>query len=249
MWLIEELVTQGFIVAALNHPFDTARNKTDAGVISVWDRPQDLRQLIDHLLADSQWSGKIDETRIGVAGFSSGGYAALALLGAVYDRDLMEQYCSGPDRGHDCELAADFTTVDFSGSSLSYKDERVSAAFVMAPALGPSITESSLREISAPVYITVSADDELVNPEYGAYRYAELISNSNLAILPSGGHFIFLECDAATAVVDWFTSKLDLCGTNFKVDRQTIRSDVATLAIGFFSTNIAETSNKAKRLQ
>jgi predicted dienelactone hydrolase len=35
-WLIDSLVENGFIVAALNHPLNTTRDNTDEGVISVW---------------------------------------------------------------------------------------------------------------------------------------------------------------------------------------------------------------------
>ena len=237
-WLIDSLIENGFIVAALNHPMNTTRDNTDEGVISVWHRPRDISVLLDYLLNDSNWVNVIDENRIGAAGFSSGGYTVLALAGAIYDPELMSAYCASQERGKDCELATDSSNVDFRDSSASYKDERIKSVFSMAPAVGPAITKESLAEIELPVFIIASKDDELVSPNYGAIRYAENIPLSDLVLLPSGGHFIFLECNAITTVVDWFNSELDLCGTQFNLDRDGIRKMVSAKAVSFFNDNL-----------
>ena len=237
-WLIDSLIENGFIVAALNHPMNTTRDNTDEGVISVWHRPRDISVLLDYLLNDSNWVNVIDENRIGAAGFSSGGYTVLALAGAIYDPELMSAYCASQERGKDCELATDSSNVDFRDSSASYKDERIKSVFSMAPAVGSAITKESLTEIELPVFIIASKDDELVSPKYGAIRYAENIPLSDLVLLPSGGHFIFLECNAITTVVDWFNSELDLCGTQFNLDRDGIRKMVSAKAVSFFNDNL-----------
>ena len=237
-WLIDSLVENGFIVAALNHPMNTTRDNTDEGVISVWHRPRDISVLLDYLLKDSNWVDVIDENRVGAAGFSSGGYTVLALAGAIYDPELMSAYCTSQERSKDCELATDSGNVDFRDSSVSYKDERIISVFSMAPAVGSAITKESLTEIELPVFIIASKDDELVSPKYGAIRYAENIPLSDLVLLPSGGHFIFLECNAITTVVDWFNRELDLCGTKFSVDRNEIRKMVSAKAVSFFYDNL-----------
>ena len=237
-WLIDSLIENGFIVVALNHPMNTARDNTDEGVISVWHRPRDISVLLDYLLNDSNWVNVIDENRIGAAGFSSGGYTVLALAGAIYDPELMSAYCTSQERSKDCELATDSSNVDFRDSSASYKDERIKSVFSMAPAVGFAITKESLAEIELPVFIIASKDDELVSPNYGAIRYAENIPRSDLVLLASGGHFIFLECNAITTVVDWLNKELDLCGTKFNVDRDEIRKMVSARAVSFFSDNL-----------
>ena len=112
----------------------------------------------------------------------------------------------------------------------------------MAPAVGSAITKESLTEIELPVFIIASKDDELVSPKYGAIRYAENIPLSDLVLLPSGGHFIFLECNAITTVVDWFIRELDLCGTKFSVDRDEIRKMVSAKAVSFFTENVGAVS-------
>ncbi|MBV1878764.1 MAG: hypothetical protein KUG79_14075, partial [Pseudomonadales bacterium] len=241
-WLIETLVGNGYIVAAPNHPSNTTRDNKDGGVISVWERPADMSQLLDYLLEQSRWSNLIDENRIGAAGYSSGGYTVLALGGAVYDRELISVYCNSEDHGPDCDLASDFSDVDYSNSSLSYKDERIKSIFAMAPAVGSAITIESLGNIRVPVFIIAAKDDELVYPAHNAIRYSEHIPTSKLELLPSGGHFIFLECNFFTHIADWSISGLDLCGKEFDVDRAQVRETVAARAVDFFAGSLGEVS-------
>jgi predicted dienelactone hydrolase len=233
-WLIDALVAHGYSVAAVNHPGDTTRDASDGGVIRVWDRPRDLSLLLDHLLADPQWSPRLDKKRIAATGFSSGGYTVIALAGAIYDPALMAAYCEGPKRGPDCDLAKSTTGIDFSESSMSYKDERIKAVFAMAPAVGSAITPSSLEAISLPVFITAAQDDEVLWPSTSAQRYAQYIPNAELDLLPAGGHFIFLECNFLAAIADLLIEEFDLCGRQFSVDRPQARAAVADEAVRFF---------------
>ena len=237
-WLIETLVENGYVVAAPNHPSNTTRDNSDAGVISVWERPADMSRLLDHLLNHSEWAALIDKERIGAAGFSSGGYTAIALGGAVYNRDLFRVYCTGKDHGPDCDLATESADVDYSRSSLPYRDVRIKAIFAMAPAVGPAITQESLEAISVPVFIIAAQNDELVYPDYSAHRYAQHIPQSRLEILPTGGHFVFLKCNIGTQVADWFITQFDLCGSNQDMDGDAIREEVGIEAITFFNNHI-----------
>ena len=237
-WLIDAFVDSGFIVAGLNHPLNTTADNTDEGVVSVWLRPADVTKLLDHLLEDSTWAPLIDAERIGAAGFSSGGYTALALAGAIYNAELMQAYCGSKASGKDCELAADFSNVNYAGSSNSYSDKRIKSIFAMAPAVGSAITRDSLANIQRPVSIIAAADDELVPAQTSALRYAKNIPHSELNLLPSGGHFIFLQCNAIIKIVDWFNTDLDLCGTQFAVDRREVRMGIATIATEFFDRTI-----------
>ena len=242
IWLINSLVENGYLVAAPTHPLNNTRDNSDIGVISVWERPADLSLMLDTLLGKSVWSSHIDPDRIGAAGFSSGGYSVISLGGALYDWEMFKEYCNGESKGPDCSLAEGSSGIDFAGSSISYKDERIKAIFAMAPAVGPAITEDSLKSITVPVLITASKDDELVLPEFHALRYANHIPGSELELLEIGGHFIFLECNIVTHVADWFIKELDLCGKAFNVDRGKIRREVADSAIKFFELHIGESS-------
>ena len=47
---------------------------------------------------------RIDDSRIGAAGFSSGGYTVTSLAGGIYQPLLMGAYCLSPQAGPDCAL-------------------------------------------------------------------------------------------------------------------------------------------------
>ena len=237
-WIIDALVGNGYVVAAFNHPFDNAMNKTDKGVIRVWDRPQDVSLIVDALLADSRWSARIDPNRISVVGHSSGGYTAIALGGAVFQPDLLIAYCNGSERGPDCDLANSEISIDYSTASLSYKDDRVKSVVAMAPALGPGVDIESMQSVKIPVLILATEDDELLNLEKHAKYYARHLPNSELRLLVGGGHFIYMECSFVTHIANLFIDNLDICGGQFGVDRHSVRQEAASLIVDFLNTSV-----------
>jgi predicted dienelactone hydrolase len=237
VWLVESFRRAGFIVAALNHPHDSRRDRSREGLVRVWDRPPDVSLLLSHLLGDAEWRKRIDSRRVAVVGFSSGGYTAIALAGGIFDPTGMDRYCASPAGGADCE-AGRGVTVDRTNATRSVQDDRIVAAVAMAPAVGPGVTEDSLKGIEIPVFLVAAADDELVKPDLGAQRYAGLIPRSRLTMLPAGGHFVFLECLPATAIVDLFMD-YNLCGWGIDADRTQIHGHVSDAIVRFLVDSFA----------
>jgi predicted dienelactone hydrolase len=97
-FLTEELARAGYVVAAPDHrdaacrvdaaalprfhfaqvPFSSPGRWKDS---TYADRRADLEKTLDWLLANPQFSGRIDPARIGAAGHSLGGYSVLGLAG------------------------------------------------------------------------------------------------------------------------------------------------------------------------
>jgi predicted dienelactone hydrolase len=69
-----------------------------------WDRARDISVLIDKLLADPQLGAHIDSSRIGVAGFSLGGYTSLATVGARLAYEQWKSFCASQPREPTCIL-------------------------------------------------------------------------------------------------------------------------------------------------
>lgn len=88
------LVRAGFIAAAPMHPRNNFRDDIGSHKRIVLDgRPLQLSAVIDALLADQAWSGRIDERRIAAFGFSAGGYTVLAALGPERDYTRIIDHC------------------------------------------------------------------------------------------------------------------------------------------------------------
>lgn len=240
-WLVDGLVRRNFAVLALNHPGDTSRDQSENGVVSVWKRPLDISRLLDYVLEKTEIVNRIDEDLIFAAGFSSGGYAVLALAGAVYDAEKIRAYCSNDSRGSDCELvdAKNSSGYDYSKASHNYYDSRIRAVYAMAPAVGPAITQLSLEAIKIPVFLAASEDDEVLDPSLHAKYYAKFIPRSALKMFPDGGHFLFLQCTRSTRIADWFIRKFELCAEKGAKARKTVWPVIVTSVSDFFEKSIA----------
>jgi predicted dienelactone hydrolase len=87
--LAAHLASHGYVVVAADHPGDTLLDSGDDMNAILTNRPRDVSFLIDQLLAFNVESGNflagaIDGDRIGVAGWSYGGYTALALAAGSF---------------------------------------------------------------------------------------------------------------------------------------------------------------------
>ena len=173
-----------------------------------WDRPRDLSVLIDKLLADPRFGSRIDPQRIGVAGFSIGGYTALATVGARISYEQWRVFCASHAIDSNCKLPpeAHFTVEDLrqmltsnqrvkeaiKHSGDSFLDKRIKAAFVISPALGPVLTKKSLATIHVPVQILIGSSDNQTIPEVNAKPIAAAIPSASLEVLPNVTHYTFL---------------------------------------------------------
>ncbi len=219
-WLAEALASQGFVVAGVNHHGNTAAEDTvaPAGFVLPWERALDLSVLIDRLLADPEVRAHIDTTRIAVAGFSLGGYTALALAGARLDYAQWRQTCTAEPTAPFCALPpeASFSLADVDSMERTdaafaagvarhaqeTRDPRVRAVFAIAPALTPRLDTASLRAISVPVRVLLASRDDQVPAGTTATELSRYLSTATVNLHPDAGHYTFLaECSLRGRVV------------------------------------------------
>jgi predicted dienelactone hydrolase len=121
--------------------------------------------------------------------------------------------------------------------ALDVQDERVKAAFAMAPGIIKAfgMDEDGLRQLAIPTYITVGARDTQAPPADNAEFAAKYIPHAELAIIPGDvDHEIFVnECDEEGR--DEFP---EACIDAPGVDRQAIHQQVGAAALKFFDTNL-----------
>ncbi len=91
-WLAEVLATNGYLVVAVNHHGNTAAEDAYLlqGFMLWWERALDISSVIDQLLSDAKFGPRIDSSRIGVAGFSLGGYTAISIAGARTEMNVFK---------------------------------------------------------------------------------------------------------------------------------------------------------------
>jgi len=155
-WFAEFLAARGYVVAALNHYRANTYDSTIAYLANkLWQRPRDISLTISLLIRDPFWGGLIDERRIGVAGHSQGGFTALWVAGAKINP---EKYLAFQRGWRNNQMVPDYLRSELpldAREALDVHDERVKAAFAMAPGIVQAfgMDEAGLRQLKVPAYI------------------------------------------------------------------------------------------------
>ncbi len=236
-WIAETLAANGFIVASMDHYGNTWNNKIAECFIKIWDRPQDISFVIDQLLQDNRFGPHINSKKIGLIGYSLGGHTAIWVAGGTVSQFDKPDMKSMPADQIPTIVNDDvIDSIDFSPALKSYKDPRVSAVFVMAPALGYLFDMASLQNISVPVYIVASEGDKTVPLESSPNILATKIKKAAYTLIPgSASHYVFLN-----EVTKGGKMLLDkrVAFDSPSVDRAQIHDEVGSSAVLFFSEHL-----------
>lgn len=242
------LASHGFVVATLEHPGDNFHDTHGVGHASVLvGRPIQVKATISTLLADPHWKGLIDAHRIGVAGFSAGGYTSLLAVGAVPRFQRFLDYCHRhPDDPNVCgdlkQLTAEATshgqTIEQYVTTLqdsltrwgSTADPRVKAAFAMAP-LSLVFDQAGAAAIDRPVFLYYGQDDHVLLPPENAAHLRPLIATlAGAKVVPKADHWVFLSPCSPELAKD----SPVICSDPPGVDRVAVHAQIQADALAFF---------------
>ena len=220
-WFGTELARGGYVVIGVNHPGNNGMGPmTSAGAALWWERAEDLKAAFAVVRKDKDIAAHIDPSRLGVAGFSAGGFTAFLLAGARVDIQHLVAFCdSHPDDGvcKPQKEAPEITghalfhqayadpaikaQIDHAGEDHSIPG--VKAVFTLAPALVQAIVPDSFARIHVPTAIVVGTDDKVAEPATNANIAVKAIHGATITRLPGVGHYDFLSTctDAAKASV------------------------------------------------
>ncbi|MBS0528266.1 MAG: prolyl oligopeptidase family serine peptidase [Proteobacteria bacterium] len=178
------LADAGFVVAAINHPGDNAKDSSKKDDLSSYlERPADMVRLLDFVLHDWKDGAVVDPGKIGLFGFSKGGYTALALIGAAPD---FGRYASGcPDGVKICDQirGGDIPALA--------QDARIRAAVIADP-IPAFFTQSNLAAIKIPVqFWRAEVGIGIIDPE-GTARVARALPGKPEIHNVPASHFAFL---------------------------------------------------------
>jgi predicted dienelactone hydrolase len=250
-WLGAALARRGYVVVAVDHPGTNGVDGVTAeGAYAPWERATDLRAALDFVLACPDLASHVDAARIGVAGFSLGGFTALLEAGARADFARFLAFCDGPRRDAICDPQLEYP-LDFhdqaavlarpamaplaADQDADLRDPRIRAAFLIAPALVEALDRDSLRRIALPVSLVLGDGDPIAPPATNGELAARLIPGARLRVLPRVGHYDFLsECGPAA-----FKAIASFCADGPGTHRAQTHATTVAAAIAFFDRALA----------
>jgi predicted dienelactone hydrolase len=193
------LAKAGFVAIAVSHAGDTHDDQSRA--VYVMDRPQHIHRLIDYVLSEWPDHARIDAGRVGVFGFSIGGFTALVAAGGIPDLSLTEAHAKAHPEYYDAQVAKRSGASPEAIAMLHAKlpastwvhDPRVKAAVVAAPALGYTFGAEGLKDITVPIQLWRAADDHILpHPDYAEAVRVALPSPPEYHVVENADHFDFL---------------------------------------------------------
>jgi predicted dienelactone hydrolase len=233
------LAQAGFIVAALTHPGDNSRDESRFIEAPV-NRPREVSRLVDYMLTAWPEHDRVDPNRIGVFGFSSGGFTALVLVGGVPDMEREAEFCVHYPQDWPCRMASDHKdggSESSTPSSAWAHDNRIRAAVVAAPSLGPTFTQAGLADVHVPIQLWRGADDPILRDPYFAQAiYDALPTKPEYHVVTKAGHFSFIApCPSELAHV-----APEVCNDEPGFDRALFHTEFDRAVVSFFRSHLAD---------
>ena len=232
------LARAGFVVAAVTHTGDNYQDHSQA--LQIWKRPEQIHRLIDYMLDGWAQRQTLDANRVGVFGFSAGGFTALAAAGGTADLSLVAPHCLKVPTAFECGLvgkaSADNASRPSPPRSAFVHDPRIKAAVVAAPALGYTFGREGLADVRMPLQLWRAQDDHLLpNPDYAQAVRDDLPRPPEYHVVANADHFDFLApCDATLAA-----STPMICAERPGFNRAAFHAEFNAAVVQFFKRTLA----------
>lgn len=255
-WIAASLAAKGFIVAGPDHPGTTSGDSTPIATPRIWERTQDLSNIITWMAGDPTWKASVDSSKIGVLGFSLGGSTALELIGGRADLNAYADYCDRYTMMMDCQWFAggfgfvdgkrvaspvvklrEFDKAHFEQSNL---DPRVTSAVIVDPGLATSFKADSLKAIKTKTTIINLGSPGGVAVAVYSYKLSADIPGAQYHQIPGSNHFSFLPvCKPDAQDVLSETGDVDpICDGRGLRDRAEVHKDAEKLIVEAFEKTL-----------
>lgn len=238
--LATALARSGFVVAAPTHRMDNMNLIADPfSLPQLRDRLKELRALPDVLARTAPFADIINPDRIGVIGIGPGGTAALLLAGGQLDSAGWEHYCfrAGPRDVYCSAWVA--PRMEAMARAISrdetWRDPRIGAVAVVAPAYGMLFSPRSLQHVQTPVLL-LRADLDRINR---APNHADAIFKA----LPRAPEYAILQHTDNASLMSPCTPELadlvpDMCTPLPEADQEDAQNQLAGHTIRFMTAHL-----------
>jgi predicted dienelactone hydrolase len=231
------LAEAGFVVAAVTHTGDNYRDQSQVGRLD--DRPRQIKVLIDYMLASWEHHEALDPARVGMFGFSAGGFTALVAIGGTPDMRTVAPHCAAhPDewacrmlREHKVDLSANGSRAEADW----VHDPRIVAAVIAAPAVGYAFSADGLAAVTVPIQLWRGDSDEILpHPNFAQAVYDRLPVKPEYRVVANAGHFAFLApCTPALAA-----RVPEICRDPAGFDRAAFHREFNAAVVTFFKAKM-----------
>jgi len=231
------LARAGFVVAAVSHRGDTYNDQSRS--IFLTDRPKHIHRVIDYMLGEWPEHDRIDPNRVGVFGFSAGGFTALVAAGSVPDFGRLPAHLVSHPTYFDSRI------IKSSGLPMDaflnvrdsdwVHDPRIRAAVVAAPALGFTFGPGGFKNVNIPMQLWRAARDHILpTPDHAEAVRLALPKAPEFHLADNADHFDFLApCDDRAR-----QATPDICVSRPGFDRTAFHDLFNREIVRFFTANL-----------
>lgn len=217
------LARRGFIVIAPFH-----------GKVGLPGRTVQIRRALDAVVTDTRFASHVDQTRLGMLGFSLGAAVTLELAGAVANPAHLVAYCaSHPHDAMSCDHAPDGNNGTAPGANAAPVAPLPLKAIVLMDPYAVLFQRPELADVSVPVLIFRPTDSALPAEANATGLAAALPRSPQLQTIP-GGHFVFTDICSPSLKA----SSPEVCEDPPGVDRAAVHATLQAQIIEFFTKNL-----------
>ena len=232
------LADAGFVVASIDHPNDNERNHSGTDGLEVFaGRSGDIKRLVDFMLADWPDAGHIDSKRIGLFGFSVGGYTGLVVIGGDPDFRKGLPRCARTDL-RALPVCAQLENGELPREAPAH-DPRIKAAVIIDPWPAFLLPADHLSAVTIPIQLWSSDpahESDGVSGCCAAMIRDGLASKPEWHFVENANHFAFLAVCSPKLALD----APRICATPSGFDRAAFHERFQPEMIAFFRRTLNE---------
>ena len=235
------LAREGFVVVVPTHVGDASGfPAANSQAKILMDRPRQAEEALNAVLSNPRFAPHVDANRIGMIGYSAGGYTALILAGAQPNFAYADEFCSTHDDAGSCghrrttEKEAVSSTFASPAPTVSADlaawrppvEPRLKAMVLMDP-LAVMFNAPSFSAIHIPVLLYRPQSDTLLSAPRNALAVASGLPLTPQQQIVPGSHFVFVDPCPSQIAADAALICQDAPGVDRPVIHRQIENQVA----------------------